>query len=88
VLGAAGQRRCERGAVARVFEVEGDGAHTDAAGERVEVVSRLDHGLVATGHHRVQAQSVPGIQGVDRDVAALRDDSHGTGSGRQERVAP
>ncbi len=82
------ERAREPRAVAVGLEEERDGADLLVLDERLEQRRRVEHGLVAHGRDRVEAQAAPHGQRVDRHVPALRDERDASRLPRHERIAP
>ena len=88
VLGAAGERLAQVRAVAVGLEVERDRADAGVGRQLGDPGRRVERHRIAARDDRVQAQPAARGEGVDGEVAALRDDRNAPGLERRERVAP
>ena len=88
VFGASRERAQQFSAVAVGLQVQRDGADVGEFGDGVEVVGRVQDRLVAARDDGVQPQRPGAGEGVDGDVAALRDQRDRAGALEGAVVAP
>jgi hypothetical protein len=87
-LGAVGQGFAQPLAVTVGLEIERDRADAMLTGERGHPFGRIDDGGVAARDHGVEPEPSPGGEGVDGEVAALRDERDRARLDRPKGVAP